>query len=698
MTAPTRVLSEAFAEKIGGRRVLAALFTTYTFDPAFFELEVLPVLFERRISGGFSPSEKMRRVQIEECLREGAEIDVVYDRGGLVANAQSASLDFRRIDVSLERGVFHPKLVFVLVENPPSKDGRRSRSLIAAALSANLTRSGWWENLETGHIEEIGEADSRNWRCTFRQDLLDALEMVGRASRSRSDSGALPRIRGFLEKDAPQQGVRNAHARGRYYTRLYPGTRPLPDWLRDRRLHRHDWNLEIISPYFDAHQAKALKSLLTKLAWGKRPEVRILLPTEPDGSASVTAAQYEAVAALGARWSRLPPALTRADSTGKADGAAPRTVHAKVYRFWRRGGLDVSLVGSPNLTSAGHDSRNNLEAAFLVNTADTAAASNWWLEPLDETQERFREASPEETDDAERVGLPFSLRYDWQSHKLEYRLDRDHDGDLHIETIAGGEILTLHHPRRTEGWTACGREAADRMKDLLESTSLVRARTQTGKGANDWRVLIREEGMAHKPSLLEKLTAEEILEYWSLLSEAQKQEFLAARLETDDALPGTLANPERSTLQTRQTAFDRFAGIFHAFGRLSAWIDEQLGKDGRKALAVRLFGQKHDSLPVLLRKVAEREGRDDVLAYVTFLSARQLTERVRRRYPDFWHEHRDDRRRLDRELKKLPRIRDSLLPSGGDAASFLCWYEEMFLTEASSLQTEGDGPASEAAG
>ncbi len=698
MTAPTRVLSEAFSEKIGGRKVLAALFTTYTFDPAFFELEVLPVLFEGRINGGFSPVEKMRRVQLEECLREGAEIDVFYDRSGLVANAQSASLDFRRIDVSRTSGVFHPKLVLVLVENPPAENGRKTRSLIAASLSANLTRSGWWENLETGHIEAIGEADKNNWRCTFRQDLLDVLEVVGRASRSVHDSGALLEIQRFLEEDAPQQGIKNAHTKGRYYTRLYAGTKPLPEWLRDRQLHRRPWNLEIVSPFFDAHQANALKTLLTRLARGKEPKVRILLPTEPDGTASVTAEQYETVVALGARWSRLPPALTRSDGTDKTEGAAPRRVHAKVYRFWHNGQLDVSLVGSPNLTSAGHNSHNNLEAAFLVDTTNSAKSAAWWLEPLDETHERFKEEALAEDGDAEQVGLPLSLRYDWSRHALEYRLDQDHDGDLRIETIAGGELCTLHRPRRTEDWTDCGREAADQVKALLESTSLVKAQTPTAKGATHWRVLIREEGMAHKPSLLERLTAEEILEYWSLLSEAQKQKFLAARLEALDVLPGMGTNSQRFTLRSHQTAFDRFAGVFHAFGRLSAWVDEKLAEDSRKTVAVRLFGEKHDSLPVLLRKVEERDDRDAVMAYVTFLSARQIAARVKERYPDFWRDHQAARHQLEQELNKIPGLREVLPLSDCDHVDFLEWYEEMFLTEAALLQTASDGPSSGATG
>lgn len=699
MTAHRRVLSEAFAEKIGGRRVLAALFTTYTFDPAFFELEILPLLFEARINGGFSPVEKMRRVQLEECLREEAEVDVLYDRGGLVANAQPATLDFQRIDVSRNQGVFHPKLVFVLVENPLPQEDMMTRSLIVAALSANLTRSGWWENLETAHFEEVEQAHPRNWRCTFRQDLLDALAVVARTAQPTYQSGALGKIRSFLEEDAPQQGVKNAHTKGRYYTRLYAGTKPLPEWLRDRQLHKRNWNLEIVSPYFDGRNAKALRTLLTNLAWGKRPEVRILLPTEPDGTASVTAKQHQAVEALeGARWGRLPSAMTRSDGMGKAEGAALRRVHAKVYRFWCRGEFDISLVGSPNLTLAGHSAENNLEAAFLVDTPGKADNSDWWLEPIDETHERFKEEADSEDGDAEQVGLPLSLRYDWQRHQLEYWLGQDHDGDLRIETIAGGDLRTLRRPRATQEWTDCGQGAADQAKALLQSTSLVKARTSTARGESHWRVLIREEGMPHKPSLLDRLTAEEILEYWSLLSEAQKQSFLASRLETDDLLPGTGTKDDRSTPQSRHTTFDRFAGVFHAFGRLSAWLDEQLCEKSRKAAMIRLFGEKHDSLPVLLRKVEERDDRDAVMAYVTFLSARQIVARVKKRYPDFWRDHQADRRQLEQELNKISRLRDELPLPGRDRADFLEWYERMFLAEASSLQAASGEPSSEAAG
>ena len=66
MNAPKRVLSDEISKAIAGRRVTAAVFTTYTFDPEFFELEILPILFEGRFRGGFSHAEKVRLVQLEE--------------------------------------------------------------------------------------------------------------------------------------------------------------------------------------------------------------------------------------------------------------------------------------------------------------------------------------------------------------------------------------------------------------------------------------------------------------------------------------------------------------------------------------------------------------------------------------------------------------------------------------------------------
>ena len=65
---PQNVLSQSLTEAIGVGRVRTAVFITYEFDPEFFELNILPLLFDR----GLHPkSNNIRRAQLEEALREG---------------------------------------------------------------------------------------------------------------------------------------------------------------------------------------------------------------------------------------------------------------------------------------------------------------------------------------------------------------------------------------------------------------------------------------------------------------------------------------------------------------------------------------------------------------------------------------------------------------------------------------------------
>jgi ABC-type proline/glycine betaine transport system ATPase subunit len=69
------VLSQSLAEAIRGRQVRAGVFTTFTFDPGFFELHVLPLLFDEP----FSQVDKVRRIQLEDRL-SSVDLAVYYDR------------------------------------------------------------------------------------------------------------------------------------------------------------------------------------------------------------------------------------------------------------------------------------------------------------------------------------------------------------------------------------------------------------------------------------------------------------------------------------------------------------------------------------------------------------------------------------------------------------------------------------------
>lgn len=679
---PQKVLSQQLAERINGRRVSTAVFTTYTFDPGFFENHILPILFDKP----FHQVEKVRRIQMEDAIRSLGDIAVYYDRTALLQDAQPAQLDFRRIDVRRATGAFHPKLILLLVEN--RDDGHQGDSapadlsLIIASLSANLTRAGWWENVETGHIDEIYDKVYQNSRTSFRRDILSMTQRLKRCCAEDENHSALDRIHAFLIHSANRDEIKNIRVKGRHSTRLFCGQRGLPTMLEDLKIYRYCDNLEIISPYFDKTPAKTLQKVIDAV---EPSRIRIYLPRNVDGSAAVSEETFSAINELkNVEWANLPGDLLRPGGRANIEKMPPRRVHAKVYRFWLKGVSDITLVGSVNLTSPGHSHSNagNFESAFICDISDASLANRWWLEKLEKPPKSFDEKQPEETDDSQLVPLDISFRYNWAKGKLEYRTEKSAKGPI-IVCEPGGVHLFKVDSFKSDIWVDCGKEAAEKVQELLKSTSFLEI--QHSKGT--WRVLIREESMNHRPSLLIDLTPEEILMYWSLLSPAQQEYFIMEKLAKEAILEGLTAGDSHRYVVS-DTVFDRFAGVYHAFEQLVKHVNEAIASGRDKEAVSRMFGAKYDSLPLLLEKTTSRKDGDDVMSYITFLCALQTKKRIAKAQPEFMKAHRKDAKTLNDLLKKLPMIRSRLSRQIKDSTQFLDWYEKMFLRMIEQPDTE----------
>lgn len=670
---PQKVLAQQLGDKIAGRRVRTAVFTTYTFDPGFFEAHILPVLFDKP----FHQVEKVRRIQMEDAIRSLDDIAVYYDRTALSQDAQPAQLDFRRIDVRRATGAFHPKLILLLVENHDDDQeedpAAADLSLIVASLSANLTRAGWWENVETGHIDEILDRDYQNSRTSFRKDILTMIQRLKRCCAKDENHSSLDRIHDFLIKRANPDAIKKITVNGRYSTRLFCGQSDLATWLEELKIYRHCANLEIISPYFDKTPAKTLQKIIDAT---EPDHVRVYLPRNVDGSAAVSEETFNAINELdNVEWANLPDDLLRPGGRKNIEKMPPRRVHAKVYRFWMRGGSNITLVGSVNLTSAGHSHSNagNFESAFLYDISDEGFANRWWLEPLEKPPKTFDEKQAEETDNSQNVSLDISFRYNWAEEKLEYRVEGSASGPV-IVCEPGGVRLFEIGSLDLEGWIDCGKEAADKVRQILTSTSFLEIKHSKGT----WRVLVREEGMNYRPSLLISLTPEEILMYWSLLSPAQQEYFIMEKLSNEAALQG-LAAGDSNRYTTNDTVFDRFAGVYHAFEQLINHVNDAIASGRENEAESRMFGAKYDSLPLLLEKMISRKDGDDVMKYITFLCAKQAKDRVGKTHPEFMKARRKEAGTLNQLLEQLTMIRDKLSPQIKDSTRFLDWYEEMFL-------------------
>lgn len=126
MTAATgsACLADRIADEIGGGRVLAALFSTFTFRREFFERVPLPLVTAEGPRRGFLP------------------ITVIVDR----TQFEGGGWGYEVVRAP-EGRKWHAKLIAVMVEQ------QGDRRTVVAIGSGNLTRSGWERNLELFHVD-----------------------------------------------------------------------------------------------------------------------------------------------------------------------------------------------------------------------------------------------------------------------------------------------------------------------------------------------------------------------------------------------------------------------------------------------------------------------------------------------------------------------------------------------------------------
>ncbi|HPE45653.1 MAG TPA: hypothetical protein PK380_07255, partial [Deltaproteobacteria bacterium] len=137
------------------------------------------------------------------------------------------------------------------------------------------------------------------------------------------------------------------------------------------------------------------------------------------------------------------------------------------------------------------------------------------------------------------------------------------------------------------------------------------------------------------------------------------------------------------------TLFDRFAGIFHAFGCLDRKVRDALENDRRNEATYLIFGQKYDSLGSFLSRVLREgaDGKGDIVEhYVIFLCARQLLSGLKREFSDFWQDHGEDWKQLRAQLDEAGRIREQIVARNpGEMPAFLEWFDTWFLRRASGM-------------
>ncbi len=674
---PHAVLSEYFQERMQGKRLRSAVFLTYQFEPGFFEQEVLPVFVDIALSHAVV----IRLLQIEDLLRDlPGSVAVYYDANGIVtSDLGSAKLDVQRIPVQHRKGVFHPKNVFLLVEDAePDEHDNRSQSLIIASLSANLTRSGWWENIEACHVEEIGFGE----RTRLKDDTVKLLKELSRKTPAQRDHTALNKILNFLK--STDQLVRKSED-GKLKTHLYATGESLADFLeKTAGQYIHGAYLEIISPFLD--DAKECRPLIELVERFQPKAVRIYLPKSRTGEANCKRELFESVREMpGVYWGKFPRDFIR---LGRSDEAGERFVHAKLYRFFTQNPKrEITFIGSANLTTAAHQTGGNFETGFLVDSIPPRRPE-FWLDLHDSEPSEFV-VQTEDSLATVSGGTRLNLRYHWNLNQAEAFWDAPGDSpELRLEAsgIVIGIIPPL--PSRSQEWVKLTDEISTQIGERLNETSLFEVH---GEASEPTQLLVQEAGMSHKPTLLSQLSISDILRYWSLLTAEQRAAFIEARAsELLTTGQGADLVARSKFVLANDTVFDKFAGFFHAFESVERAVRNALDDQNTKQADYRLFGKKYDSLGTLLDRIGSKGSiGDDVDRYVIMMCARQLCQEIARDFSDYWKSHKSDTRSLTNRFEQLGAIRKQLVKQNADGfGDFLDWFDNWFLRRAKPVSGE----------
>ncbi|CAN5895420.1 hypothetical protein BH11VER1_BH11VER1_02040 [soil metagenome] len=655
-------LSKRYQEALVGQRLITLLFTTFSFDSGFFEQEILRIFFDLDLSH----SRELRLVKLEDALRDlRTRPAVYYDARALTySDVGAACLDIARHPIRLN-GCFHPKIICALTETlePDETTGHRARRLIVGCQSANLTRPGWWENVECCHIEKIDEFS----KSGLAEPLRNFLKWL--IKRSQGDSRAADEILGFLKDITPYKRLARQLLSPRFLcTDMTANGRSITDMLFDEagtELCR--MNLEIISPYFNEDDGNSpLDSLVERF---EPKELRVFLPRDEEHRALVSQRVYKKHHGL---WGSLPDELLR-------NGSGKRFVHAKVYRFFSSSPKrELWFVGSVNLTREAHQPGGNMECGFLVERdLQGIPRPTFLIEPDTRKPTEFT-PNKDPLEDGEAVLTNLTLRYNWSTQQAEALWARKNTSPR-LKLASSGIEIGVIEPLMSNHWIPLSKDIASQLAMRLAVSSLVDVIDENGGSA---QILVMEEGMTHKATLLHSLSAADILRYWSMLTPEQRGAFLEDSLGMLllNAAPDDLILKGAPLAKTDDSLFDRFAGFFHAFHTLEKSVREAIG-DGRLTHAVaRLFGKKHDSLGHLLARLESADDpiNDGIDRYVITMCAKQSLEYLRGQEPKFWAEHKTDARALLERVNSLQLALRTKLALTLDA-EFIHWFEKEFL-------------------
>ena len=590
-------ISEGFRQAIGARPVKRAFFSTYSFEPHFFELEVLPLLLD---GPTLSTDEIIRYHQLAALMSDSrGRFAVAYDMD-VFRPEYAPRLEVDYVAVRVDGACQHAKIAVIEVENA---DG--TPAIILAAGSFNLTFAGWWTNIEVGHWIELN-ADK------YPENIAAPLTRALAFFQRQGDVPALAALQATLAKWTA--GRRDPDCTF-YFSGAGPGRHAFPALLQAVS-HGH---VDIVSPFFsDQGDNTQVAAFLNRFG-----SVSLFVPRDEAGIAQMTEAVHAALSkrvtwcgwhAEMSKKGYIPPQ----DAPNATQGKGFRILHAKIYS-----GQGWLFIGSVNLSyKALHE---NVEAGFLLTNLpglNLLAADKQALEfvPVDPVKVPG-------SDDAASMP-PIQLAYHWQS------------GELHaLSPITGA--LTLYDAEGTSYGTYALQAGVSSVLAIaaiaaqLKRSSLVNASwTRPDNISSERRTLLVSQRQVYcRPTVLPALDVQDLLRIFQNMHPSARVAFIAtlaarqARLDKS-GLSSNEFLPPLPAAELPPSFFSEFSEVNGAFWNMRKELAKAKSKQQADRLAYYLDSDQPDSLRGVARSLgaAATHPVSTIVKYLVLLSMDEILE------------------------------------------------------------------------
>lgn len=386
-----RTIRERIAEAAGRfERLEVAIFTSFNLNADFFEQNVLPALFGAEESEPRSAREQ----RVHKALAR-TKVGVFYDPSQL--RPSLAAYRYAAYPVFMERRLFHPKNVILY-----GKDAEGRAWIYFAALSANLTLSGWGRNCE-------GLADTWIHAQTEQAAIAvhEFVQWLGQRSRAGKDGviGAALNFFGGLQGRRHWTDPEGADPATRRSVRIYFSPQHASLWSFLRAQYGRIDGVWAASPYWGdcSRIADELEGLPLTLVASRGPN-----DFRRSGLGEDVLAQ-------------LRERVTLADEIWTWPIEQDRFFHVKLYEVQTPRG-DVTGLGSCNFTARGQfwepsdagDPGGNVESMLFA-----LGSSDWPCEELP-----HREIPSTSCDEAP-LPLPayVHVQYNWKDGTYSWQLE-----------------------------------------------------------------------------------------------------------------------------------------------------------------------------------------------------------------------------------------------------------------------------------